>query len=140
MYLHWTVHISQFPIGSLDLINGHPLRLVDNAVRPALQHQPVVRRGVDIAQGHLGLVLTAHTALNHAVDPAPLLHGLFGGGMVPVVDISAAQNELHQFPDGDADFLRNLLWFLRCCCLLLCCRSLSARFILSGHYASSPKV
>ena len=114
MYRHGAFHIGQFPVSPLDLIHSHALRLIYNAVGPALQHQAVVLRRMHVSQRHFSLVLTAHPSLNHAVNTPPLLHGLIRGRMMPVIYISAAHDKLHQFSDRDSDFLCDLLLFLRC--------------------------
>ena len=57
-----------------------------------------------IFQSHFRLILRAHAALDHAVDPAAFLHGILRGTLSPVIDVATAQNELHQITDRYSDF------------------------------------
>ena len=57
-----------------------------------------------VFQRHFRLILRTHAALDHAVDPAALLHGILRGTLSPVIDVATAQNELHQIPDRYSDF------------------------------------
>ena len=79
-----------------------PLRQfsVNDAVRPAFHNNIVAFRMVSILQRHFGMIIRPHALLQHAVDPASLLHGIFGGGCFSVVYIAASQNKFYKIADG----------------------------------------
>ena len=96
-----------------------PLDLVDDGVLPFFQkdsvcpsfdHKRVFLILVFDFQRNLRMIRGSHPALELPMDPAALLHGLLRGRPPPaIVNISGAQNKLHQIPHGNPDLFHSLL-------------------------------
>ena len=88
--------------GGLDLVNGHNAGFIGkNAVGPALQRKADAVDRIIGAEGHLGGVTLPGGLLQPAVDAGTLQCTVKTGK--PAVDAAAAQQKLHQLPDGQTD-------------------------------------
>ena len=88
--------------GGLDLVNGHNAGFVGkNAVGPALQRKADVVDRIIGAEGYLGGVTLPGGLLQPAVDAGTFQCAVKTGK--PAVDAAAAQQKLHQLPDGQTD-------------------------------------
>jgi len=86
----------------LDLVNGHNAGFVGkNAVGPALQRKADAVDCIIGAEGYLGGVTLPGGLLQPAMDAGTFQCAVKTGK--PAVDAAAAQQKLHQLPDGQTD-------------------------------------
>ena len=88
--------------GGLDFVkDGGAVLVRKNAVGPALQGKADAVRRVIGAEGHLGGVALSGGFLQFAMDARALQRAV--KARKPAVDAAAAQQKLHQLPDGQTD-------------------------------------
>ena len=86
---HRFLYLVDFTVGSLDLVNGH-LFLKNDTVCPSFHHNKIILCLNRVAQKNLRMIVRSHSSLNHAVNPASLLHGIVRRFASSVVNISAS--------------------------------------------------
>ena len=89
----------------LDLIDHHPVRILFNAVGPALEEKRKCGIRERLAKRHLRPVVLPHGFLNTAVQARPFQHGILRRTGKPGVDIPAPENKFDQMPHRNPDRL-----------------------------------
>ena len=94
MNLLYFLNPVDFPICPFNLIYGHHIpvafRRINNPICSPINQNPVVLCLIKILQRNLRMIIRPHSPLDHAVNSASLLHGIFRCHSLSIVNISGS--------------------------------------------------